>query len=83
MEYSIPHSIEQFSWNLFDSYLYFRYTPIMFPKKSARDSGEEKRKNKRATLGVRKEIIEEHDNVVHVSDLVSMYGMPSRQYQRI
>ena len=35
-------------------YLYFMYTTIMFPRKSTRDGGKEKRKTTRATLGVRK-----------------------------
>ena len=48
----------------------------MFPKKSARDGGKEKRQNTTATLGVEKEIIAEHENGVRVSDLASKYGMP-------
>ena len=48
----------------------------MFPKKSARDGGKEKRKTTRSTLGVKKEIIEEHEDGVCVSDLASKYGMP-------
>ena len=49
------------------------YNPITFSKKSAR--GKEKQKTTRATLGVKKEIIAEHENGVHVSDLASKYGM--------
>ena len=48
----------------------------MFPKKSARGGGKEKRKTTRATLGVKKEIIAEHGNGVRVCDLASKYGMP-------
>ena len=48
----------------------------MCPKKSACDGGEEKRKTTRATLGVKKEIIEEHENGAQVSDLASKYVMP-------
>ena len=43
-------------------HLYFTYTPIMFPKNSARDGGKEKRKTMKANLGVKKEIIAEHEN---------------------
>ena len=57
-------------------HLYFRYTQIMFPKKSALDGGKEKQKTMRATLRVKKEIIAEHENGVCVSDLASKYGMP-------
>ena len=57
-------------------YLYFRYTPIMFPKKCVLDGGKEKRKTTRATLGVLKEMIAEHENGVRVSDLASNNGMP-------
>ena len=53
---------------LLTAYLYFRYTPIMCPRKSARDGGKESKKTTRATLGVKKEIIAEHENVVRVSD---------------
>ena len=42
----------------------------MFPEKSACDGGKEKRKKMRSKLGVKKEIIAEHENGVHVSDLV-------------
>ena len=48
----------------------------MFRKKSAHDSGKAKRKTMRVTLGAKKEIIVEHENGVHVSDLTSKYGMP-------
>ena len=34
----------------------------------------------RATLGVKKEIITEHENGVRVCDLVSDYGMPKSTY---
>ena len=57
----------------FTVYSYFRCTPIMFPKKSACDGDKEKRKTTRATFGVKKEIISEHENGVRVSDLASMY----------
>ena len=49
---------------------------MMCPKKSPRESGKEKRKPTRATLGVKKEIIAKHENRVRVSDLASKYGMP-------
>ena len=52
-------------------YLNFRYTTIIFPKKS----GKENRKTTRATLGVKKEIIAEHENGVRVSDRPLKYGM--------
>ena len=48
----------------------------MFPKKSARDIGKEKRKTTRATLGAKKEIMAEHEYEVRVSDHASKYGMP-------
>ena len=48
----------------------------MFPKKRARDGGKEKRETTRATLGVKKVIIAEHENGVCVSDHASIYGMP-------
>ena len=48
----------------------------MFRIKSACDGGKEKQKTTRATLGVKKEIIAEHENGVCVSDLASKYGMP-------
>ena len=55
----------------------------MFLIKSARDSGKEKLKTTTATLGVRKEILTEHDNGVRVSGLASKYGMPKSKYQRL
>ena len=48
----------------------------MFPIKSAKKSGKEKRKTTRTTLGVRKEIIAEHENGVRVSDIAAKYGIP-------
>ena len=48
----------------------------MFPKKSARDIGKENQNTTRAALGVKKEVISEHDNIVRVLDLASKYGMP-------
>ena len=48
----------------------------MFRKKSARDGGKEKRKTKRATLGVKKEIMAEHENGVRVPDIASNYDAP-------
>ena len=65
-----------FCQTLLTVYLYFRYTPIMFPIMSAHDCGKKKQKTTRATLEVKKEIIAEHDNGVCVSDLASNYGMP-------
>ena len=56
-------------------YLYFRCTPIMLPRKNAFYGGKEKQKTTRATLGVKKEIIAEHENVVCVSELASKYCM--------
>ena len=53
-------------------YLYFRYTPIMFPTAC----GNEKRKTTRATLGVKKQLIAEHENGVCVSHLAEKIGMP-------
>ena len=47
----------------------------MFPKKSAL-GGKEERKTTRATFGVRKEFMAEHENGVRVSDLAWKYGMP-------
>ena len=47
----------------------------MFPKKSA--CGTEKRKTTRATLGVKKEIIAEHENGVCISGLALKFGMPN------
>ena len=38
-------------------------------------------KTTRATLGVKKEIITEHENGVRVSDLASKYGMPKSTIQ--
>ena len=49
----------------------------MFSKMSARDSGKEKRKTTKATLGVRKQIITEHQKVDRVSDFASKCGMPT------
>ena len=46
----------------------------MFPRKSA--CGTEKRKTTRATLGVKKEIIAEHENGVRVSDIASKFDVP-------
>ena len=43
----------------------------MFTKKSARDGCKEKRKTTMATLGVKNEIIADHENGVLVSDLAS------------
>ena len=48
----------------------------MSPKKGARGGGKEKLKTTRATLGVKKEIIAEHENRVRVCDLASKNGMP-------
>ena len=73
MEYSIPHSIEQFLWNIFDGLFLFQVHLIIFLKKSSRDGGKKKRKTTRATLGAKKEIIAEHR--VRVCDLASMYDM--------
>ena len=47
----------------------------MFPNKNARDGGREKQKATRATLGVKKEIIAEHENGVRASHLASKYGI--------
>ena len=44
--------------------------------KSARDSGKEELKTTRATLGVKKEIMAEHENRVRVCDLAWKNGMP-------
>ena len=45
----------------------------MFPEKSACDSGKERQKTMRATIGVEKEIIAEHENGVCV---LTLCGMP-------
>ena len=48
----------------------------MLPRKSARDGGKEELNTTRTTLGVKKEIIAENENILRVSDLASKYGMP-------
>ena len=48
----------------------------MLNKKIARDGSKEKRRTTRTTLGVRKEIISEHENGVRVSDIAAKYGIP-------
>ena len=45
----------------------------MFCRKSARDGGKEKQKTTRATLGVKKEIIAEHENGVCASDSIEVW----------
>ena len=55
----------------------------MFPKKSARDGGKVKRKTTRATLGVKKEILAEHENGIRFSDLALKYGMPKSTMSKI
>ena len=77
--WSIAYNIEHNNFYIIflTVYLYFRYTsPNNAPKKSARDGGKENGKTTRATLGVKKEIIAEHENGVCASDLVSRNGMP-------
>ena len=63
------HSMYNFYVIFLTVHLYLRYTPIMLPKKSSRDDGIQRRKTTREPLGVKEEIIAEHENGVRASDL--------------
>ena len=61
----------------FRQFIHISGTPqSCFLRKSARDGGKEKRKTTKATLGVEKKIIAEHENGVRISDFSSKYCMP-------
>ena len=72
------HSIEYFLRIFLAVYLYFRHTPIMFPKKS----GKEKRKTTTVTLGVKKESWQNLRMEFVFMNLHQSMACHNRQYQR-